>query len=199
LGQIIYMMCHPKRGLSDRVAVEKECPDCNEWISSQGFITHLKKIHGFDDEEQIGHIAETAPQRKVGGEAGAPSPSVTPDPPPPPAPFNVQQDHLTKKRDLELAFKGFHQLVQDKVLNINKSTAVKKTELQTIDQLVRSAQALDNINVGEGILALASIAIREQLIIRDRVNELEYELCKALRDINQLKQKLGVDDVKTKK
>lgn len=119
--------------------------------------------------------------------------------PPPPAPFNVQQDHLTKKRDLELAFKDFHQLVQDKVLDINKSTAVKKTELRIIDQLVRSAQALDNINVGEGILALASIAIREQLIIRDRVNGLEYELCKALRDINQLKQKLGVDDGKTKK
>lgn len=85
------MMCHPKRGLSDRVAVEKECPDCNEWISSQGFITHLKKIHGFDDEEQIGHIAETAPQRKVGGEAGAPSPSVTPDPPPPPAPGHIDE------------------------------------------------------------------------------------------------------------
>lgn len=116
----------------------------------------------------------------------------------PHAPFNVQQDHLIKKRELELAFKNFHELVQNKVLDTNKSTAVKKTELQVIDQLVRSAQALDNINVGEGILALASIAIREQLMVRDRVNELEYELCKALRDINQLKQKLGVGDGKTK-
>lgn len=65
------MTCQPKRGLSDRVAVEKECPDCKEWISSQGFINHLTKTHGYEDEEQIGHIAETAPRRPVGGEIKA--------------------------------------------------------------------------------------------------------------------------------
>lgn len=118
---------------------------------------------------------------------------------PPPAPFDVQQDLLQKKRALEQAFKDFHELVQDKVLDTNKSTAVKKTELHIIDTLVRASEALDKVNFGDGILALASIAIREQLIVRDRVNELEYELCKALRDINQLKQKLGVTDGKATK
>jgi hypothetical protein len=122
---------------------------------------------------------------------------------PPLAPFNVQQNLDKTKRELEQAFKDFHELVQNKVLDSNKSTAVKNTELQTIDKLVRAAQALDNINVGDGILALASIAIREQLMVRDRVNELEFQFLSILRDLQsdiaQLQQKLGVDNVKTKK
>lgn len=118
---------------------------------------------------------------------------------PPPAAFNVQQDFLQRKRDLEQAFKDFHELVGSKVLDANKSPAIKKTELQTLDKLVRAAQALDNVNMGEGILALASIAIREQLVSRDRVNELEYEICLARRDIQELKKKLGVEDGKKTK
>ena len=109
----------------------------------------------------------------------------------PPATFDVQQNYAKKKKELEVAFKEFHQLVGKKVLEVNKSPAAKKTELETINTLVKAAQALDNINVGEGILALASIAIREQLIVRDRVNELEYELCKALKDIEELKKANG--------
>lgn len=118
---------------------------------------------------------------------------------PPAAPFNVQQDFLQKKRDLEQAFKDFHELVGSKVLDTNKSPAMKKTELQTLDKLIRAAQALDNINMGEGVLALASIAIREQLVARDRVNELEYEICLARRDIQELQKKLGVNDGKKTK
>lgn len=118
--------------------------------------------------------------------------------PPPPAAFNVQQEYQKKKKDLEQAFKDFHELVGNKVLDSNKSPALKRTELQTIDALVRAAQALDNINMGEGILALASIAVREQLIVRDRVNDLEYELCIAQRDIEKIKKKIGLESDKKK-
>lgn len=117
---------------------------------------------------------------------------------PPPAAFNVQQEYQKKKKDLEQAFKDFHELVGNKVLDSNKSPALKRTELQTIDALVRAAQALDNINMGEGILALASIAVREQLIVRDRVNDLEYELCIARRDIETIKKKIGLESDKKK-
>ena len=114
----------------------------------------------------------------------------------PPASFPVQQQHIQKKKELEQAFKDFHALVGNKVLDSNKSPAVKKTELQVIDKLVRAAQALDNINIGEGILALASIAVREQLIVRDRVNELEYELCLLRRDLQKLQEKFGATNGK---
>lgn len=118
---------------------------------------------------------------------------------PPPATFNVQQDLIQKKKDLEQAFKDFHELISNKVLDINKSPAIKKTEMYTLNVLVKAAEALDNINMGEGILALASIAIREQLIVRDRVNELEYEICLARRDIQELQKKLGIDNGKKTK
>jgi len=87
----------------------------------------------------------------------------------PPAPFNVQQDLIQKKQELELAFKEFHMLVSTKVLDTNKSPAMKNTEKQVVDRLVRAAIGLEQANMGEGILSLASIAIREQLIVRDRV------------------------------
>lgn len=117
--------------------------------------------------------------------------------PPPMAPYDVQQDYTRKKQDLEVAFKEFHDLVRSKTLDKNKSPALKKTEMNAINNLVKASQALDNVNVGEGILALASIAVREHLIIRDRVNELEYEIVQALKEIKELKKQMkGRSDAK---
>jgi len=116
----------------------------------------------------------------------------------PPAPFSVQQDLLHKKQELEQAFKAFHELVSKKVLDKNKSPAMKNTEKQIVDRLVRAAVGLEQVNMGEGILSLASIAIREQLIVRDRVNELEYELCLMKKDLDLIKNKLGAPDDKKK-
>lgn len=113
---------------------------------------------------------------------------------PQPATFDVQQDYTYKKKELELAFKEFHELVSNKVLSQNKSAGVKNTEKQTVDRLVKAAVALDNINVGEGILALATIAIREQLIVRDRVNTLEYEMLKLARDFEEFKKRANKSD-----
>jgi hypothetical protein len=119
---------------------------------------------------------------------------------PPPQPQNAQQNYAKMKQELEEAFKEFHQKhFLSKLLDENKSAAVKKTEQASVDRLVKAAVALDSINVGEGILALSVIAIREQLAIRDRVNELEYELCKVLRDVQNMKQELGIKDGEQKK
>jgi hypothetical protein len=100
-----------------------------------------------------------------------------------------QQNLIRKKQELAGAFKSYHELVSNKVLDKNKSPALKNTEKQVVDRLVKSAVALENINIGEGILSLASIAIREQLIVRDRVNELEYELLLLKREVDKLKNK----------
>lgn len=108
----------------------------------------------------------------------------------------TQQEYLRKKEELSRSFKEFHQLLSNKVLDKNKTPAVKNTEKQITDSLVKSAAALDNINVGEGVLALSSIAIRELLKARDRVNELEYELCLLRRDFLKLQKELGVENDK---
>lgn len=107
----------------------------------------------------------------------------------PPASYKTQQEYTQRKQELEVAFNNFHNIVKSKVLDKNKSPGLKKTEMFAINELVKAAQALENINVGEGLLALASIAVREHLIIRDRINELEYEICQALKEIKKLKEK----------
>jgi len=104
----------------------------------------------------------------------------------PQTPPDVQSDYAKKKKAFEEAFVEFHKIFQDKVLAQNKSVAVKKTEMSVVDKLVNSCVAIENFNVGEGVLALSVIALRDQLTIRDRINELEYELCKALKKIEDL-------------
>lgn len=115
----------------------------------------------------------------------------------PPADSKTQQEYLRKKEELGKSFKEFHQLLKNKVLDKNKTPAVKNTEKQITDMLVKAAAALDNINIGEGVLTLSSIAIRELLQSRDRINELEYELCLLRRDFLNLQKELGVDNGKT--
>jgi len=109
--------------------------------------------------------------------------------PPAPRPQDVQQEYSRIKQELEEAFKDFHQKhFLSKVLEENKSAATKKTEQAAVERLINAAVTLDRANVGEGILALVIVAIREQLSVRDRVNQLEYELCKAQRDILNMKK-----------
>ena len=115
---------------------------------------------------------------------------------PPMATHDVHSEYMKKKTDLELAFKEFHQLLQDKVLEKNKSPAVKNTELDIVDKLVRATQALDQINVGAGVLALASIAMKEHLMVRDRVNELEYQLLLTKKELKELAKKMGMGSEK---
>lgn len=100
-----------------------------------------------------------------------------------PAHVVAVEDEVRKHRqELELAFKSFHELLGDKVLSKNKSSAARNTEQSAINNLYRAAVGLDNINLGEGVMSLAIIAIREMLKMRDRVNGLEYELYLLRRD-----------------
>lgn len=96
------------------------------------------------------------------------------------------------RQNLEKCFKEYHRLLNDKVLDSNKSEAQKNVEKKIVDDLHRACLALESLNVGEGLLSMAVIAIREHLKIRDRVNELEYELFKTKRDIAALMKELGI-------
>ena len=117
----------------------------------------------------------------------------------PPAPYEMQQKYLQSKQEFEAAFKDFHkQVFTSKVLNVNKSTGVKNTETHMVDRLVNAAVGLEMANVGEGLLALITVVLRELLTMRDRANDIDYELCKAVRDLNRLKSELGVADGKKK-
>ena len=104
------------------------------------------------------------------------------------SPSDMQLEYQKRKSEFENCFKEFHKKVfSSKLLDRNKSPALRTTEQHIIDALIKSAVSLDNANVGEGLLALSTTAIRELLTMRDRVNELEYKLLKVMKD-------LGIDD-----
>lgn len=107
-----------------------------------------------------------------------------------PSPHQMEQRALRARKKLEECFKQFHEMMIDKVLDANKTAAVKNTERKIVDDLLHAVVALENVNVGQGILSLLTIATREHLHMRDRVNELEYELCVVQRDMKALQKKL---------
>lgn len=103
----------------------------------------------------------------------------------------IEEQLRNARSTFEGAFKDFHMLIKDKVLKVNKSSAAKKLEKFTVDKLIKSCVALDQLNVGEGIMAMVVVALREHLAIRNRVNELEFELETMKRDFKRLNKELG--------
>lgn len=114
-------------------------------------------------------------------------------PPPLPTPVSLEERIKRARSGFEQAFKNFHELLGDKVLPENKSEAGVKLERHIVDEVVKSCIGLDRINIGEGVMALAVVALREHLKVRDRVNELEYKLELSIRELNKLKRELGIE------
>ena len=104
----------------------------------------------------------------------------------PQTPIDVQGEYQKCKAEMEKAFVEYHKMFSSKVLDQNKSAAVKKTEVAVVERLLATCKALEQYDAGEGLMALATISLREELKLRDRINELEYELLKAVRDMNKL-------------
>ena len=120
-------------------------------------------------------------------------PATLSAPPLLPTPATIEERLRKARVTFEQSFKDFHDLLSNKVLDVNKTGAENKQEKYVIDQVVRSCVNLDNLNVGEGVMALAVVALREHLKVRDRVNELEYHLELAKREVKNLKKELGID------
>ena len=108
-------------------------------------------------------------------------------------PVDVKNDYMKKKSEFEKAFKVFHkEVLMKKKLFENKSGAEKKTEHYIIEQLIASTINLDNANVGEGVMGLITVSIREMITLRDRCNELEYSLLNLTKEVRHLQKELGI-------
>lgn len=121
-----------------------------------------------------------------------PEPTLT-VPPRPPNPITLEERMRNARTNFEKAFKEFHKLLGDKVLVENKSEAARRVEKHTVDEVVKACVNLDQLNVGEGVMALAVVALREHLKVRDRINELEYQLELSKREVKNLKKELGIE------
>ena len=113
--------------------------------------------------------------------------------PPVVKPVSLDEQLRAARENFEKAFKEFHENLKLKVLRENQSEAHKRQEKYIIDQLVKACVQTDRLNMGEGVMAVAVVALREHLTIRNRVNELEYQIEDLKKQVNHLKKELGIE------
>ena len=98
-------------------------------------------------------------------------------------------DSLRRARDsLALAFKAFHELLVLKTLDANKTDPMRIKEQSVVDKLINEANDLDAVNNGEGTLTLITIMCKELMTLRDRINEVDYQVCRTQKVVSGIKQ-----------
>lgn len=104
----------------------------------------------------------------------------------PQSPVTIEERLRKARQQFEVKFRKFHELLKIKNLDKNKSQAQLKQEKFVIDELVKACIILESLNIGEGVLALSTVALREHLKVRDRVNEMEYKLESFMKEVTRL-------------
>lgn len=95
--------------------------------------------------------------------------------------FSRDQDYKQRMNDLAIKFKA---MVEDRVLNGNKTTIVKEVENETLQRLVQLASEMNADEAqdeGLGNTALSMLLMKMILLQRDRINALEFKLEKLNR------------------
>ena len=84
-----------------------------------------------------------------------------------------------KKRDprkkAESAIDDFKKLLDDKTHPDNQTEGYKNNVISILNNLLVSANEMDEVNPGEGIFSLIVLSLRCSLKLRDRCNSLEVE------------------------
>lgn len=93
------------------------------------------------------------------------------------------------REKLKSNFKDLHSLLIDKVLKKNKSVGKLNIEKSIVDTLIKTCMSLEKVNVGEGTTSMVIIGIRELLTLRDRINEVEYDVALIKRRLDKLEGK----------
>lgn len=98
-----------------------------------------------------------------------------------------------KKRDVrrktEEAINEFKKLLEDKTHPENQSEGYKNNVVSVLNNLLVSANELDEENPGEGIFSLIVLSLRSSLKLRDRCNLLEVENRELKREVKKLSKK----------
>lgn len=90
------------------------------------------------------------------------------------------------KANLIEAIKEVNRLMNNRVLSENRSVKQNDEEKQIITNLVNAAIILEELSPGEGLLGMATLAVRQGLSLRDAGNELAYELERTRKELFEL-------------
>ncbi len=107
--------------------------------------------------------------------------------------LNEAKQHLMEQ------MKTFNKVLSANVLVENRSIKEKGAEQKIINDLVQAALNVENINAGEGLLAMCVLSIRQGLSLRDAGNRLAYKIKQLEQEVNELKKDQPSDKEKAKK
>ena len=107
----------------------------------------------------------------------------------------VIENNRAKDKLIE-AIKGVNRLMNRQVLPENRSVKENDEERAAVTELLTAAIAMESLSPGEGLLGMATLAIRQGLSLRDAGNRLAYELEQAKRELKALRERLQGQDKK---
>jgi hypothetical protein len=111
-------------------------------------------------------------------------------PPPSEEAIRVVIESNRAKEKLIEAIKGVNRLMNRQVLPENRSVKENDEERAVVTELVNAAIVMESLSPGEGILGMATLAIRQGLSLRDAGNRLAYELEQTRRELKTLRERL---------
>lgn len=117
---------------------------------------------------------------------------------PPPTEEAVQvviENNRAKEKLIE-TIKSVNRLMNRQVLPENRSVRENDEERATVTELVKAAIDMERLSPGEGLLGMATLAIRQGLSLRDAGNRLAYELEQTRRELKALREQLAETEKK---
>lgn len=106
----------------------------------------------------------------------------------------ISQINEAKKNLIE-SMRGFSRLLNDSKLPENRSEREKQEETLIINELIRSAQTVERLEPGEGMMSLCVFATRLSLSLRNAGNKLAHKNHLLERRIEQLEKEAGVEPI----
>jgi hypothetical protein len=97
------------------------------------------------------------------------------------------------KQALIEAMRGFSRLLGDLTLPENRSERGKQEETLIINELIRSVQAVEQLERGEGLMSLCVFATRLSLSLRNTSNKLSHKIYILEKRIEQLEKATGIE------
>jgi len=86
------------------------------------------------------------------------------------------------------AMRSVNRLMSVRVLSDNQSVQDAEDERAIVQELVQAAMEVEELSPGEGLLGMATLAIRQGLSLRDAGNRLAYELHRTREELQTLRK-----------
>lgn len=115
-------------------------------------------------------------------------------PPPTAAAAEVASKSKRAQEALIERMRGINRLMNSQVLAENRSLREQEEERSAVQALVQAAMNIERLSPGEGILGVATLAVRQGLSLRDAGNRLGYHIHQLEQRVKKLEKQLEKRD-----